>query len=214
MSLIVARSASAGGSTSPGGNLVLVAENPVTPGLPAAIGANSIVLGELAETSASAPNSLAIGKHSLARHPGAVVTANGRFGSSGDAQAGKYLLRTHTVNATPTPLLLDGTGGSAYLTIPDDSTWTFRVTVTAHCTSIPVGRGGYTIEGVVYRESGASTIAFQGFPIKSVIATSNPDWDINITIDTTLGALSLEATGDVGQTIRWLAVVDTVEITN
>lgn len=212
MSVIVARSSTAGSSSTGGGNLVLVAENAVTPALPAAMGANSVVLGEAAQT--SAPNSLAIGSQSLTRHEGAVVVAHGRFGSSGDAQAGKYLLRTHTVNATPTPLLLDGTGGSAHLTIPDDSTWTFRVTVTAHCTSIPVGRGGYTIEGVVYRESGASTIAFQGFPIKSVIATSNPDWDINITIDTTLGALSLEATGDVGQTIRWLAVVDTVEITN
>lgn len=214
MSLIVARSASAGGSTSPGGNLVLVAENPVTPGLPAAIGANSIVLGELAETSASAPNSLAIGKHSLARHPGAVVTANGRFQSSGDAQTGKYLLRTHTVNNAQTEAFLDGTSGTQRLVLPDDCTWSFKLTATAHRTDAGDGHAGYIIHGVIYRGAGVSSISFQGTPTRQVLAESDSDWDINIEADHTYGSLSVLVSGETGKTIRWLIQIETVEVTN
>lgn len=214
MSVIVTRSASAGGSSSSGGNLVLVAENPVTPGLPAALGSNSIVLGELAETATSAPNSLAIGKHSLTRHPGSIAVASGRFQTSGDAQAGRYLLRTHTVNDTQTEAFIDGTAGSQRLVLPDDCTWTFKLTATAHRTDAGDGHAGYIIQGVIYRGAGVSSISFQGTPTRQVLAESDSAWDINIEADHTYGSLSVMVTGESGKTIRWLIQIETVEITN
>lgn len=194
--------------------LKLYSENPSSPAPPSALGINSIALGSGAQTDVSAPNSLAIGEQSLARIRGGVVQANGRFGSSGDAQVGRYILRTHTINSTPTEAFIDGTNGSVRLVLPDNSTWTFKATITGHRTDINNGHAGYTINGVIYRNSGANTTAIQGSIIKNVIAESNPAWDINITADSTNGSLKITVIGETAKTIRWVAYVETVEITN
>ncbi len=181
---------------------------------PVANGNNSIALGEGAETSAVASDSLAIGMQALSRTPGGVVQASGRFATNGDAQAGRYLLRTTTIDGTSTELFINGTGGGQRLTLPDDSTWTFKVTVTAHRTDLDNGHAGYTAAGVIYRSAGATTTYIQGSVQKTVLAESNPSWDINITADAINGSLRIKVTGEVGKQIRWVALVETVEITN
>lgn len=181
---------------------------------PVAAGTNSIALGSGAETSLSAPNSLAIGLQALARTQSGVVQAGGRFASNGDAQAGRYTLRTVTINNTPTEMFIDGTAGSVRLVLPDDATWTFRVTITGHRTDLGNGHAGYTASGVIYRGSGAATTSIQGSVNKVVLAESNPSWDINIGADNVNGSLRILVTGETAKTIRWLALVETVEITN
>jgi hypothetical protein len=179
---------------------------------PVANGVNSIALGDGAQTAAT--DSLAIGSQSLSRVEGSVMQANGRFASTGDAQAGRYLLRTHTINAIPTEFFINGTAGGTRLVLPDDSTWTFKVTITAHRTDLPNGHAGYTSVGVIFRSSGANTTSIQGSIQKTVLAESNPSWDINISADSVNGALKITATGEAGKTIRWVALVETVEVTN
>jgi hypothetical protein len=181
---------------------------------PVAAALDSIALGSGAETAASAPGSLAIGLQSLARTQGGVVQASGRFASQGDAQSGRYLLRNNTINAAPAELFIDGTGGSVRLALPDDATWTFRITVTGHRTDLGNGHAGYTAAGVIYRGSGSVTTSIQGSVNKVVLAESNPAWDINISADTVNGSLKILVTGETGKIIRWLALVETVEITN
>lgn len=181
---------------------------------PVAAALDSVALGSGAETQTGATGSLAIGLQSLARTQGGVVQASGRFASNGDAQTGRYLLRTHTVSNTPTEMFIDGTAGSVRLTLPDDATWTFKITVTGHRTDLGNGHAGYTAAGVIYRGSGAATTAIQGSVNKVVLAESNPAWDINISADNTNGSLRILVTGETGKIIRWLALVETVEITN
>lgn len=202
---------SGGGS---GGSYVLYAEYPLTPTPPAALGVNSIALGSGAQTDAAAANALAIGEQSLARSPGSMMYANGRFQSTGDAQAGQYLLRTHTINANPTEAFLDGTNGSNRLELPDDCTWKFTITVVGHRTDASNGRAGYKFEGVAYRINGAATTNLLGTPTKTILAESDIPWDASISADTTNGSLKITVTGQVGKTIRWLAFVETVEVTN
>ena len=181
---------------------------------PTAMALDSIALGSGAETQAGANNSLAIGLQSLARTPGGVVQASGRFSNNGDAQAGRYLLRTNTISNVPAELFIDGTAGSVRLVLPDDATWTFRITVTGHRTDVGNGHAGYTAAGVIYRGSGAATTSIQGSVQKTVLAESNPSWDINISADPINGSLKITATGEAGKIIRWVALVETVEITN
>jgi len=181
---------------------------------PTAAATNSIALGSGAETQSGADGSLAIGLQSLARIQGGVVQANGRFASNGDAQTGRYLLRTNTISASPAEMFIDGTGGSVRLTLPDDATWTFKITITGHRTDTGNGHAGYTAAGVIYRGSGAATTFIQGSVNKVVLAESNPVWDINISADPTNGSLKILVTGETGKIIRWLALVETVEITN
>jgi hypothetical protein len=199
-------------ATGGGSSLQLYAENPVSPSPPSATGVNSIAL--LSASSAQAQDSLAIGPQSVARIQGSIVEANGRFASSGDAQAGRYLLRTITINNIPATLFVDGTGGSVTLTMPDNSTWSFRITITGHRTDINDGHAGYEFKGVIYRDNGVGSTAILGRMSKTILAESNTPWDANVYADTVNGGFTITATGQAGKTIRWLALVETVEITN
>lgn len=181
---------------------------------PSPLASNSIALGSGAQTAVGATGSLAIGDQSLSRLPGSIVHANGRFAISGDAQVGQYILRGHTVNDTETELFLDGTNGSQRLILTDDTTWTFKITVTAHRTDQSDGHAGYTIEGVVYRINGVNTISLVGNGIKSILAETNSNWDVNVTADQINGSLKIACIGEIGKIIRWVARVDTVEVTN
>lgn len=192
--------------------LKLYDENISSPTDAIATGTNAVAIGNGAE--AGAENSLAIGKQSLTRHYGSIVESNGRFSNNGDSQAGRYFLRNRTIDAVFTELFLDGVGGSLRLDLPDDSTWTYRIMITGHRTDANDGHAGYMATGVIYRGSGAATVALQGVPTKTVISESNAPWDINIQADTSNGSLKITVKGQAGKVIRWLAVVDTVEITN
>lgn len=215
MSVILAQSpASSGGAPSVSSNVLYTERVDGFPALPSPLAPNSIALGSGAQTSESADNAIAMGSQSLARHPGALVFANGQFGSAGDAQEGKYMLRTHTMSSVPTEAFLDGAGGSYQLTLPDDSTWTFTAVATAHRTDVGDDRAGFKVEGVIYRKVGAASISFQGEPTKTVIARSDPSWDINITPDHLTGSLVVFVTGHYGKNIRWAISINTVEVTN
>jgi hypothetical protein len=181
---------------------------------PVAQALDSVAIGSGAETDSAANNSLAIGMQSLARIPYGVVQAGGRFASNGDAQVGRYTVRGTTISNTPQELFVDGTGGSVRVTLLDNSTWTFRITVTGHRTDLDDGHAGYTAAGVIYRNSGVATTRIQGSVQKTVLAESNPLWDINISADAVNGSLKVNVTGENGKIIRWIALIETVEVTN
>lgn len=193
---------------------MLYDENVSSESLPVAHGTNSIALGEGAQTATTGTNSLAIGNQSLSRIPGGVVQANGNFGSIGDAQIGTYLLRTITTNTTETEMFIDGVGGSQQLILLDNSTWTFTATITGHRTDTVNGHAGYKIEGVVYRGVGVATTTILGNPVLTVLSETNNEWEIRVYADTTIGALAFTCIGQSGKTIRWLAKIETVEVTD
>lgn len=209
----------------PADYLNLYNENFTTGGVADATGANSVAIGDAAtamaenslalgaRSSAQATNSIAIGEYSVARHQGAIMHAAGRFVVSGDAQIGNYLLKGATTSNIPRQLYLDGPAGTTPLIIPDNSTWTYKITVTAHRTDANDGHAGFFIKGVIYRRSGPGTTVFQGYPVVEIISQSNPSWSINTTADNVNGCLALTVTGETGKTIRWLAHIETVEIT-
>lgn len=205
--------------------LNLYSENYTNGGIADATGANSVALGDGAtataddslalgaRASAQAANSIAIGEYSVSRHQGALMQAAGRFVISGDAQIGNYLLKGATTSNIPRQLYLDGPTGTTPLIIPNNSTWTYKITVTAHRTDATDGHAGFFIKGVIYRKSGPGTTSFQGNPVVEIISQSNPVWSINTTADNVNGCLALTVTGETGKTIRWLAHIETVEIT-
>jgi hypothetical protein len=47
-----------------------------------------------------------------------------------------------------------------------------------------------------------------------VLGETNAGWDVALTADTTNGSLKLAVTGEAAKTIRWVAVMDAVVITN
>lgn len=195
-----------------GTNLYLYTENPSSPTPPVTIGTNAIAMLQGAQ--AIANDSLAIGVQSYTHTKGSMVFANGRFGTSGDCQNGKYLLRNITASNLFTDLYVDGVGGSTKLVLPDDSTWTFIIHVTGHRTDVDDGHAGFKAEGVIYRGSGAATTAFQGSVSTSVISRSNAQWNINIIANTASGSLDVQVKGQSGKIIRWAGLIQTIEVKN
>ncbi len=179
---------------------------------PVALGDNAVATGSAAQ--ATAASSHAHGEHAVARHKGAHVRASGRFQTSGDCQTGLYILKAVTTNTFSREMYLDGPGGTTALVLPDDSTWTFKATVTAHRTDGSDGHAGFFIKGVIYRGAGPSTVSFQGNPTVEVLGRSNLNWNINTSANTVDGSLSFTVQGEASKVIRWAASIETVEITN
>lgn len=198
----------------PDNTLQLYKEKPITIITPSALGDNSIAIGNGATVNEQATGGIAFGTQSLVRHPNSIVQAGGRFASTGDAQIGTYLLRGHTVNALETEIFLDGTGGTQKLILPDDCTWFFNATIIGHRTDSNDGHAGYKIEGIIYRQSGVDTTTILGNPVISILAKTNNEWKVQVSADIINGALKFSCTGQTGQTIRWLAKVETTEVTN
>lgn len=175
----------------------LYAENPTSFLVPSALGANS----------------QAFGNSAVAHTDYQQAYSSGSFTAPGDAQSGKYINRIITTDATLTELLIDGPGGSTRMTLQNNSTWTFKGIITAHQTNSTNGHGGWEISGVIYRTIGVATTTIQGAASKIVISRSDPTWDVSVTADTTNGSLKINVHGATGDTIQWVAVVDTVEVT-
>ena len=190
----------------------LYAENPQS-GLvpPSAAGANAVALGSGAI--ATADNSLALGEQAVTRIQGGVVQASGRFASSGDAQTGRYTVRANTVSTFPSEGFVDGQGGSVRLVLADNSTWTFRIMVAAQRTDVNDGRAGFQLKGVIYRVAGAASVALQGGITVEQFSASNP-WSVLVDADTTNGSLRIQFVGENGKVIRWVALIETVEVTD
>jgi|SRR5271157_807785 len=194
-------------------SLKLYTENPQVGYIsPSALGNNAVGIGYAAN--AGADKSLAIGEQSQSRIVGGVVQASGRFASTGDAQTGRYMVRTVTLNNSPTEAFVDGVAGSIRLVLDDNSTWTFRIMMTAQRTDASDGRAGYELKGVIYRITGAASVAIQGTVSSEQIGASNQPWKVTATADTVNGSLKIQVTGQNGKQIRWVALVETVEVTD
>lgn len=221
MSILIANPASytaAGSGGGSGSTLKLVTENTDSNAVfPTAMGTNSVAIGSGAQTLSS--YSLAIGEQSVTRLKGQIATANGRFGSSGDAQLSTYIVRNITTGNIPMELFLDGVGGSQRIVLPDDSTWIFTAIVCGHLTSGSTidYKCGYKFEGIITRKAGAASVDFVGLPIQTLISNNTANttvpWNISLTANPTYGSLSINVTGASGQIVRWIASVTTTEVT-
>jgi hypothetical protein len=135
--------------------------------------------------------------------------ASGFFTSTGDAQAVQFVLRNKTTNATPTTLFLDGV--STRLTIPSGKAL-FAHVIIAGIRSDGVTAAHYQRK-VGIKNVGGTTSLLDTQP--SIIGTdfeNTAGYDVTITADDTNDALQINVTGAASETIRWVAVVDGVEI--
>lgn len=179
---------------------------------PSAIGNGSLAIGVGAQSLAE--RSIALGEQAVSRHYGGFVRSSGRFQTSGDAQVGSYLLKAVTTTNFARDMYLDGPSGLASLILPDDSTWTFTATITAHQTNNNNDHAGFIVKGVISKSTGVASVRFQGIPIVEILGRSDPSWTINTSDNIVNGSLTFSVKGAIGKTVRWLAHVQTVEITN
>ena len=176
--------------------LQLYAENPSTPVLPSATGANAIALGSGA----------------LSSQYGGIVHASGDFVANGDAQAGQYVLRNITTNATPTELFLDGSA-TEYI-VPVNSVVTFSMLISTRRTDVTGFGGGFKVEGVAHRDTTVASVSLIGATSTTVLGRTIPGLQVAVTTNVATGGIKIIVTGAVASTYRWIAVMTTAEVTN
>jgi hypothetical protein len=191
--------------------LKLYAESTSSPTNASATGTNSVSIGN--GSSSTATNSLAEGDGSNARIWSQRAFANGKFATAGDAQNGTYILRNITTNNTATELFLDGASATQRIVLPNTSAFAFNILISARRTDATGGSASYKFEGLIIKDSTAGSTSIINSS-KTVIAETDAGWDATVTADTTNGSLKITVTGQSAKTIRWVATVNTTEVTN
>lgn len=178
-----------------------------------ASGQYSCVLGG-DNNSATQTGSYAFGSYALSAIINKFTYASGRFSAQGDAQLGVYILRQATTSASATILTVDESapGSNDQVILPNNSAYAFTGTVVARRkASDGTDSAAWTIEGLIRREGAANTTTLVA---STVTAISNvPAWTLALSADTTNGGLKVEVTGATSTNIRWVATVQTTELT-
>jgi hypothetical protein len=169
--------------------------------------------------------SIASGQYSTALN-GHQVTTRGIYGStivggrsgfgSGGGQAGILVLTKQTTDATATVLVSDisAAGTTNQVILPNNAAYFFKGSCIANVTGAANG-AAWSFEGAIMRgANAASTVLIDTPSINRVAASAGATtWTIALTADTTNGGIAVTVTGVASTTIRWVAKVETTEVT-
>ena len=139
------------------------------------------------------------------------VVASGVFASVGDAQAGVYVLRGLSTSTAATILTTNNSLASTnnQVILPDNSSYMFKVYVTAKAFTTN-DEGAWEFNGSISRYSGANTTVIR-MANKTKIWASQA-YDVNLVADTVNGGLTVQVIGINGASTRFVAKVETVEV--
>jgi hypothetical protein len=203
----------------------------------AASGGGSAICGGFGNAASGTDSWIPGGSSASARsHQGRGAWASGSFAAAGDAQAGEFVLRQTTTDATPARLTATGGTPSATTTLnlPNNGTFRLKLFVIAQQTAGSAGSAGdcasWECDVLVKRGANAAATAlvagrtFNNTPAIAAITAGTPfgpgmrdaaaaGWTLTLAADTTNGGLAVTGTGEANKTIRWVARVMSVEVT-
>ena len=134
----------------------------------------------------------------------------------GVSQLGLLLLGVQTTDATATVLRSNtsAAGTTNQVILPNNSAYYFKGSVIANVTGAANG-ASWDFSGAIMRGATAGSTVFIGTPmLNRVGATAGATaWSITLTTDTTNGGLAVTVTGAAATTIRWVAKIETTEVT-
>jgi hypothetical protein len=180
-------------------------------------GTGSTVVGY--SSKALADYTFAAGYYSGANELGKYAYASGTFqaGVWGTAQTGVFVLRSDTTDATPEALTTDNSaaGTTDQIILPNNSAYAFSGTIIARQqASAGSEYASWEIKGALLRDgTAATTVLGNGIKNKLYASAGAAAWDVSLTADTTNGGLAITVTGAAATNIRWVATVNTSEVT-
>jgi hypothetical protein len=215
----ISNSGSSYGAT--GGNSVAVGPTAKATGSGAfSIGKNSFASGGDSgifgvQSIANSIRSYAFGAYANAGHAGKIAFSNNRIASAGDTQAGLIVLRVQTTSDTPAALTT-GAGGTADTTnqviLPNNSAYAFHGTIVARQSAATgTASAAWKVEGLIRSEANAASTVLVNSAL--TVLDNTPAWGLALTADTTNGGLKIEVTGAAATNIRWVATINTSEVT-
>ena len=136
--------------------------------------------------------------------------------SSGDTQTGTLVLTAETTNATPKAATSNGAsaGTTNQVILPNNSAYAFSGTIIARQQASGSDYASWEIKGALLRDGTAvSTVLGNGIIDKLFATAGAAAWAVALTADTTNGGLAVTVTGAAATNIRWVATVNTSEVT-
>lgn len=137
-------------------------------------------------------------------------------GDVGTSQGGYYVLALNTTDATASPLVTNGGSNAGSTTnqiiLPNNSAYAFHGTIVARQqASQGTACAAWKIEGLIRREGSAGTTVLVNSA--TTVLDNTPAWGMALSADTTNGGLKIEVTGAAATNIRWVATINTSEVT-
>jgi len=185
-----------------------------------ASGINSAIGGGTGNTTSGVLSAISGGSYgttrSIAGNAVFPACANPIASVTGVSQAALLVLARETTNATATVLASDSSaaGGNNQVILPNNSAYFFKGSVIANVTGAASG-AAWSFEGAIMRGANAASTVLIGTPVLNRIAVSSGAslWAVALTADTTNGGLAVTVTGIASTTIRWVAKLETTEVT-
>ena len=134
--------------------------------------------------------------------------------NDGSSQEGRMVLTIATTDATPKALTTFLTTPSAtnQVILPNNSAYAFHGTIVARQqASTGTACAAWKIEGLIRREGSAGTTVLVNSA--TTVLDNTPAWGMALSADTTNGGLKIEVTGAAATNIRWVATINTSEVT-
>ena len=135
----------------------------------------------------------------------------------GEVQGGMLVCTVQTTDATASTLTTtNGTAGTTnQVILPNNSAYSFSGTIIARQQAADGSNyASWEIKGALLRDANAASTVLGNGIVNKLFATAGASaWAIALTADTTNGGLKIEATGAAATDIRWVATVNTSEVT-
>ena len=145
------------------------------------------------------------------------ATASGYFSAGGDAQFTRVVMRrqiTHSSSvATWYSLFIDGVTATELFKIPANTVINFRVMIVGK-TDDDSKRFAYNITGAIARNGANSTVILGTPTITNVYEADDTDYEVQAIADNNNEALDIQVrdTTFAGDTVRWVAVIEALEV--
>ena len=170
---------------------------------------STILGGGLNSTTSSATYSITSGQWAQSSRYGQRTHANGRFSATGDAQHSLLLGRNKTTTATPTNLFLDGSSNRVSIA----SGKSFFATISVAGIKSDGSTAAHYIRKVAIKNLAGTTTLIGSVSTIGTDVEDDASYDVTITADDTNDALDIKVTGKASETLRWVMVIDAIEIT-
>lgn len=131
----------------------------------------------------------------------------GYFSALGDAIQKTYILRGTTTNATETEIFLDG---SYRIPVNANTTIFYNIDIVARRTDAIDEAAAFHLKGVADNFSG--TTADVGNIFETIVARDDARYSVDARANNSTDTINIYVTGVAAKTIRWVAYVMTVEV--
>ena len=119
----------------------------------------------------------------------------------------QYVLYGTTTDATETEVLI---GGSTRISVPSNTTMFYEVSIVSRRTDATGESGAWHLKGCA--DNFSDTVADVGDVYEIAVAQDDVNMQVDVRADDTNDAINVFVTGVASKTIRWTAIVKTIEV--